>query len=49
MEKWLLNSIKGRGEKMTIQTDYLTAPNLFLKGKKNNLLIEKWGKRKEFL
>ena len=44
-EKWLLNSIKGRGEKMTIQTDYLTAPNLFLKGKKNKFAYREMGEK----
>ncbi len=45
-EKWLLNSIKGSGEKMTIQTDYLTAPNLFLKGKKNKFAYREMGEKK---
>jgi pimeloyl-ACP methyl ester carboxylesterase len=44
-EKWLLNSIKGRGEKMTIRTDYLTAPNLFLKGKKNQFAYREMGEK----
>ena len=45
-EKWLLNSNKGRGEKMTIRTDYLTAPNLFLKGKKNQFAYREMGEKK---
>lgn len=44
-EKWLLNSIKGRGEKVTIRTDYLTVPNLFLKGKKNQFAYREMGKK----